>query len=107
MTLFWGRVLLLFLIAATLEVCGDSLSQTAVHHSSGVLALDFVDWGHDNTFCLWIDGEYTDLELRKAPGCVCSLLFRCRAGSREDSISTTAHSSRSGGRFFNPYRRSD
>lgn len=36
MPLFWGRVLLLFLIAATLEVCGDSLFQTAVHHSSGV-----------------------------------------------------------------------
>jgi len=36
MPLFWGRVLLLFLIAATLEVCGDSFFQTAVHHSSGV-----------------------------------------------------------------------
>lgn len=36
MTLFWGRVLLLLLIAATLEVCGDSFFQTAVHHSSGV-----------------------------------------------------------------------
>jgi drug/metabolite transporter (DMT)-like permease len=36
LTFFWVRVLLLFLIAATLEVCGDSFFQTAVHHSSGV-----------------------------------------------------------------------
>lgn len=36
LTLFWVRVFLLFLIAATLEVCGDSFFQTAVHHSSGL-----------------------------------------------------------------------
>jgi hypothetical protein len=36
MALSSGRVFLLLLIAATLEVLGDSFLQTAVHHSSGV-----------------------------------------------------------------------
>lgn len=34
--LFSGRVFLLLLIAATLEVLGDAFFQTAVHRSSGV-----------------------------------------------------------------------
>jgi multidrug transporter EmrE-like cation transporter len=36
MALFSGRVFLFLLIAAILEVLGDSFLQTAVHHSSGV-----------------------------------------------------------------------
>jgi hypothetical protein len=74
---------------------------------TGRLALELVDWRRDNALCLWVNGKSAELGLREAARRVCSLLLLRRADSREDSISTTAYSSRSGGRFFNRYRRSD
>ena len=74
---------------------------------TGRLALDLVDWGRDNALCLWVNGKSAELGLREAPGRIRSLLFRCRAGSCEDSISTIAYSGHSGGRFFDRYRRPD
>ena len=87
-------------VAASLEVLGDSFFQSGLYRSSGAQRAMWFVAGRRGAGAVWVEREPAAVGLWQAAGSVCGAVLRGGAGGGEGAVSAIADGSDLGGRKF-------